>query len=302
MNYWTFIFASAAGLFVPLVLAALGELISERSGVINIGLGGMMTAGAYFGFLVTAKTDSAALGILVAALAGAATAGIMVLVSVWRNANQILTGFAIFIMVPAVCDYLDTQRTSTLTSQSVGPIRIPALSSIPMIGKALFDQNILFYGTVIAIPIVIFLVERTYWGLRLTAAGHAPQVTLSKGVSVFRTRAVAVLICGGMAGLGGATLTVGVLGSYTPGQVAGDGFIALAIVILGRWHVGMTVLATVLLAFVDALQLREAATSSLAPEFLDSLPWIIAFIALFFGTRRGTRAPGALMSPTPHLS
>jgi len=300
MSFWTFVLGSAAGLYVPFLVTSLGEVISERSGVINIGLGGMMTAGAYFGFVVSAATGSALLGVFAAIAAGIATAGVMAAIAVWRNADQILTGFAIFIMVPAFCDYLYVQRSSHATFGGMSQIKLPGLSALPLLG-GLFDQNLFFYASLVLIPVVLFLLDKTYSGLRLSASGHAPNIALAKGVSVMRTRIVATLVCGGLAGLGGATLTVGVLGSYSPGVVSAEGFIVLAIVILGRWKVGLTALAAALLAVADALQLRLAATSHFPPQLLASVPWLIVIVVLTVGVRRSSAVPGALMSPTPSL-
>lgn len=301
MNFWVFVLASAAGLWVPLVLASLGEVISERAGVINIGLGGMMTAGAYFGYTTTVATHSAIAGVGMSMVAGAVTAAIMAAIAVWRNANQILTGFAIFIMVPALCDFFYIQRNDSTATGGVGSVAIPLLSKLPLVGKSLFDQTWFFYASVLLIPVVVIILERTYWGLRATASGHAPAIALTKGVSVVRTRVVAVIICGAAAGVGGAALTVGVLGSYTPGVVSSQGFVALAIVILGRWRVTGTALAAAVLALADALELRLAASSNFPPELLAATPWVLVIIVLVISARRGSGVPGALAGETPRL-
>jgi general nucleoside transport system permease protein len=286
VSFWISVFEASVRLGVPLLLVALGELIAERSGVINIGLEGMMSAGAYVGFLVMAISSSDQLALPAAALSGAAVAAVMVVAAIWAGVNQILTGFALFVMVPAATAFLYQQNLSGLVVTPPLPnIAIPGLSEIPALGQVLFNQNEFYYAAVGLCLLVWALFNRTPLGLQITACGHDPEVAASKGVPVLWIRTGATLVCGALAGFAGAALTVGALGQFSPGVTGGLGFIAIAAVILGRWRVQGVVLAAAAIGIADAFRLRLGSQVNFPVQLLAMLPWIVVLLMLVAGAQ-----------------
>lgn len=295
MDFWTGVLDTGIRLAIPILLAALGELIAERAGVMNIGLEGYMTAGAYAGFLTVATTGNVVLAMLAAVTAGALVSLLMVAAVVWGRANQVLAGFAIFIMVPALVGYLFVQLTDDrMTTQPLAALTIPFLSEIPLIGSALFSQNIFWYLAIVLGIAVWLVLTRTRIGLALDSCGHDPEIAESKGINVRRTRTFAVLAAGAFAGLGGAALTVGALGSFSAGVVNGRGFVAIAVVILASWKLGGTFLAAGVIGVFDALRLRAADVVDVPIQLLAALPWIVVLIMLIVASRGSGAMPRAL--------
>ena len=286
MTFWVSVLEASVRLGVPLLLVALGELISERSGVINIGLEGMMSAGAYIGFVVMAASGIDQVALLAAALAGMTVAAIMAGVAIWGRVNQILTGFALFVTVPAATAFLHQQNMSSVVVTPALPvIAIPVLSEIPLIGRVFFTQNEFYYIAIVLCVAVWLLFNRTLLGLQITACGQDPEVATSKGVSVLSVRTAATLSCGALAGLAGAALTVGALGQFSPGVTGGLGFIAIASVILGRWRVQGVVLAAAAIGFTEAFRLRIGSQVDFPVQLLAMLPWIVVLLMLVAGAR-----------------
>jgi simple sugar transport system permease protein len=284
--FWISVLEASIRLSVPLLLVALGELISERSGVINIGLEGMMSAGAYIGFVVMATSGIAQMALPAAALAGMAVAAVMAGVAIWGKVNQILTGFALFVTVPAATAFLYQQNMSSLVVTPALPtVAIPVFSEIPLIGRVFFTQNEFYYMAIVLCVVVWLLFNRTLLGLQITACGHDPEVATSKGVSVLSMRTAATLACGALAGLGGAALTVGALGQFRPGVTGGLGFIAIASVILGRWRVQGVVIAAAGIGFTEAFRLRIGSQVDFPVQLLAMLPWIVVLLMLIAGAR-----------------
>lgn len=291
---WDSLFEAAIRLSVPLLLVALGELVAQRSGVINIGLEGMMSFGAFFGWLVLVATGSPAQAILCAVLAGALVASLMALVSIKGGANQILTGFALTVMIPGITAFLYQQSLVGFSVATPLPVyAIPVLSDIPLIGRALFAQNIFYYLAIALAVIFWILLNRTRFGLAVAACGHDPEVAVSKGVGVETVRTISTLIAGAMAGLAGAALTVGALGSFSAGAVGGRGFIAIAIVILSRWTVGGAVLAALAIGISDALRLRIGSQLHIPVSIVAMIPWLVVLALLVAGSRK-SRMPKAI--------
>ena len=281
-------------LTVPLMLLGVGELVSERAGVLNIGLEGKMVAGAFTGFVVMHATGNLPLACLAAVMAGMLVAALMAGVSIYAGVNQILTGFALFIMVPGLAAFFYQQNFPYLVvTPALDNIAIPLLSDIPLIGSAFFDQNIFYYLAVIACIGAWLLLERTRFGLNVSACGYDPEAAASKGIQVLYTRTVATLFCGAMAGLGGVALTVGALGSFSPGVTGGRGFIAIAIVILGRWKLHWCVIAALAIGISDALRLRLGGQVDFPVQLLAMLPWLVVLAMLISGAKR-TSMPKAL--------
>lgn len=308
MTFTTNLLITAVALLVPILLAAAGELVSERSGVMNIGLEGMMAAGAYFGFITWEGTQSPWIAAVAGVAAGVVVAAMMAAVCVWGRADQILAGFALFVLVPGFVAYLFIQRTSadgavpvagaeqstTGGSELLPTLQIPGLSDIPLVGEAFFAGNGFYFATIVICILIWLLLSRTRFGLNVAAVGHDPRVAESRGVSVRSVRTIATLICGACAGLGGVALTVGAVGAFTPGAVGGRGFIAIAIVILGRWRIGWTIIAALVVGLFQALELRLTEVSDFPVQLLGALPWVVVVLMLIIGARAFTGAPRSL--------
>lgn len=301
MNLWVSILDAAIRLTVPLLLVALGELIAQRSGVIDIGIEGMMSAGAYVGFLLMAATGDAAIASVGAIVAGMSVSSVMAGVSIWGGVNQILTGFALFVMVPAITAFLYQQNMTGLQVTPPLPLlAVPVLSDIPVLGKILFDQNAFYYAAVVLSVGVWFLLNRTSFGLAVAACGQDPEVAASKGLRVKWIRTCATLCCGGFAGLAGAAITVGALGQFSAGVTGGRGFIAIATVILGRWRLPGVVVAAIAIGFTDAAQLRLAGLVHVSGQLMAMIPWFVVLLMLIAGARSAKmpRALGRNFSPS----
>lgn len=294
LTFWVSLLEAGVRLTVPLLIVALGELVSERSGVINIGIEGNMAAGAYVGFVAMAMTGDPVLAGLCGIAAGMCVSAIMAGVSVWGGVNQILTGFSLFIMVPAIMAFLyQQQATKLMITPAMPRLPIPLLADIPLLGPVLFNQNAFYYLAIALCVVVWTLLNRTRFGLSITACGQDPEVALSKGLSVVWLRTSATLFAGACAGLAGVALTVGALGQFSPGVTDGRGFIAIAAVILGRWQLGGVVLAAVAIGFSDALQLRLARQINVSSQLMAMIPWIVVLAMLIAGARVA-RMPRAL--------
>jgi general nucleoside transport system permease protein len=286
VTFWVSVLEASVRLGVPLLLVALGELIAERSGVINIGLEGMMSAGAYVGFVTMAGTGSDGAALMAAAVSGAIVAGVMACSAIWTGVNQILTGFALFVMVPAATAFLYQQNMSSLiVTPSLPNLAVPYLSQIPVVGQVLFNQNEFYYIAVCLCFLIWLLFNRTLLGIQITACGHDPEVAASKGVPVLWIRTASTLICGALAGVAGAALTVGALGQFSPGVTGGLGFIAIAAVILGRWRVQGVILAAAAIGLADAFRLRIGSQVHFPIQLLGMLPWLVVLLMLIAGAR-----------------
>jgi simple sugar transport system permease protein len=283
----------------PLVFAALGGLFSERSGVINIGLEGLMLMSAFAGVVGANFSGSALVGLFTALGAGLLFALIHALMCVTFEADQIISGTAInllalggtgFLMVVIFGSGGTSPRVDSFES-----VAIPLLSDIPIIGKALFDQSILVYLMYILVPVIYFVVYRTPFGLRLRSTGEAPEAVDTAGVSVARMRYYGVGLSGILAGLGGVYLSMGLLSAFTEGMTGGRGFIALAALIFGRWN-PIGVLALPLLFGFSQASTLGVSLEAIPIEFVEMFPYILTIVALAaFGGR--AIAPAAIGKP-----
>jgi simple sugar transport system permease protein len=287
---------------VPFLLAGVGEVYSERSGVLNIGMEGFMLFGALFGYMVAVRSGSPWIG----ALGGMAAGGLLSLVhayfSVTLGVDQIITGTGIWLFGEGITGFL--ARTfiwkggrAAPGAPQFTPINIPGLDRIPFIGPILNQQNMLFYiaiGLIVVGSIVLF---RTSFGLKIRAVGVNPLAADDAGVSVFATRYTGVLICGLLCGLAGVSLSIGIVDTFTERMTAGRGFITLAIVIFANWRPHRVVWGALLFAGVSALQLRFQAMGVPVPyPFMVMLPYVIAMIALV-GIVRKVSVPTYLARP-----
>jgi ABC-type uncharacterized transport system permease subunit len=275
------VLASGVRLAVPTALAAIGETISQRAGVFNLGLEGMMMVGAFTGFAVTVAADSPALGVAAGGAAGAALASLMVAGSVWRGTNVIVTGFALILLGQGLANFLYAQNQARLpTFEPLRELDLGALSDLPVVGRVLFQQNALFAVTLASALVVAVLLTRTRFGLEVDASGSDPAAATAKGVSVRRTRTIAVLAAGLLAGIGGAAITVGSVGNFGSNITSGRGFVAISLVAVARGRIGWVLLAALLFGTLEAAQARLQDVERIPVELLPTLPWIAVVLAL----------------------
>lgn len=289
--------AMAAG--IPLLLAGLGEQVSEKAGVLNIGIEGMMLLGAYTGFVAAWSTGSLWLGFLFGLLGGLAVALPMLILCVWLGLNQIVVGIALTLGVEgltALLHHVQFSRTYPRLPR-VETLPIPGLSEIPILGPALFDRHPLVYLAVLCVPLLAWLFRRTIVGLNLQAAGDKPAALDAAGVSVTVTRSCAVLFTGAMAGLGGAYLATVGAGIFVPFMTGGAGFIAIVLAMLARGRPLWVLLAALLfgasLSLTTALQVGGVAVPT---DVVQMLPFAMVMLVLVIFGRRAA-LPAALGHP-----
>jgi general nucleoside transport system permease protein len=281
----------------PLLLAALGETVTERAGVINVGLEGAIIVGCFAG-VAGAATLGAGGGLLVAGLAGLSIAAIFALFVVTLGADQIITGTAISMLGLGAtgAGYKAAFGTAgaALSTPTLPTVAIPGLSEIPVIGRALFSESLPTYLAVALVPAVWFVLFRTHTGLSLRAIGEAPEAARASGVSTRMLQWGAILFGGLCGGLAGGTLVLAQVGTFAEGMSAGRGFIAIAIVALGRWHPAGAAVAALVFGMASALQyLFQSLGMNVPYQLFLALPYVLTLIALALTSGRYA-APGAL--------
>jgi simple sugar transport system permease protein len=283
----------------PLIFAALGGMFSERSGVVNIGLEGLMLISAFAGVVGASFTGSALVGLGFGLAAGLLFALIHALMCITFEADQIISGTAIILLALGGTGFLMVQIFGSGGTSPRVPgfkeVPIPLLSDIPLIGPALFNQSLLVYLMYALIPITWFVVFRTPFGLRLRATGEVPEAVDTAGVSVARMRYYGVALSGLLAACGGVYLSMGILSAFTEGMTGGRGFIALAALIFGRWNPIGAAGAALLFGF--GLAVTYQVPQEVIPlEFIQMLPYVLTIVALaVFGGR--AIAPAAIGKP-----
>jgi general nucleoside transport system permease protein len=296
--FWGTVLAGAMQLGTPIALAAIGETIVERGGNINIGIDGIMSIGAFVAIYVESIGGGWEMALVAALLVGMAF-GLAIALSVLRGgANQIIIGIAASLVGTGVAVFFYQLWDASKLAQQILPLvptlSIPLIHDIPVLGKALSGQSILTYATAILTLAVLFILKRTRIGLLLKAVGDQPEAAAARGVDVIRIRTIALMIGGALAGLGGAAITAGYLGTYTDGVTAGRGYIALAIVITGRWSPIGAAAGALLFAFLDSLALAAQNGAAFIPvEGYMALPYLMTLLVLVM-TARGNVAPRAL--------
>jgi simple sugar transport system permease protein len=298
-TFYIALLAAAVRIAAPLIFAAIGETICEHAGVTNIGLEGTMLMGAWAGFMGVYYSGSAAAGVVAALFGGMAAASVLGYVCISRCANQIISGLVLTIFVAGFTSlmYRHSFRGTPPTIQNLEPIAIPYLSDIPVIGRVLFQQTALVYIALLIVPLASFLIYRTQFGLCLRAAGELPAAVDTAGANVLKIRYAGMLICGALAGIGGATLSIGQLNQFTDNLTAGRGYIALAIVLLGRWQPSKVLAGALLFAIADATQLRLQVLGFVIPnEVLAMIPYLLVISAMALFVRH-LRLPAAMAKP-----
>jgi simple sugar transport system permease protein len=275
----------------PLALAALGETVVERAGVINIGLEGVILAGAFGALLgaypawMSGAEGSVAAGFGASVLAGLALAALFALVTVQLGADQIIAGTAINLLAlgttGALYRTLYGATGAALAAPTSRPLAIPGLSTIPVVGQALFAQPAPTYLLYLLVPVAWWWMYRTHAGLALRAVGESPEAASTAGIRTGRVRTIAVLVGGVLGGVSGGTLVLAQTGTFAEGMSAGRGFIAIAVVVLGRWHPVGAALAALLFGAASALQFLVQATGWHVPYQLPlAFPYLLTLAAL----------------------
>jgi general nucleoside transport system permease protein len=302
------ILASSLPLTVPILLAALGEVFAERSGVINMGVEGVMGLSAFASLWIAFTTGSYTLGIL-AAIGAASVLGVLHSFACIRiGVNQLIMGLLMFTLGNAIADYFYRTIINTGTVPLVKPLpalNFPLLTQIPYLGPIIFHQNVLVYFTFVLAGVLGFVLYRTTWGLKIRSVGENPAAADSSGVNVNLVRFLCVIFGAALAGIAGASLSIGYLGIFNTGDtiVAGRGWIALVVVIFARWSPYRAVLGSWIFGVGFALAFTLIGTGSSvigslasAPYFIQMLPYIFALIVILI-FHKGIRQPSSLTVP-----
>lgn len=279
------IILATLGAGTPLVFAALGELITEKSGVLNLGVEGMMLVGAVCGFAVAANTGSLWLGVVTAMTAGAAMALLFGMLTLTFQANQVAAGLALTIFGVGLSAYIGLEYTSVALT-GLQAVHIPFLSSIPLLGPTIFSLDPLMYLSFALFAAISYFLYRSKAGLLLRAIGESPTSAHSIGYPVIQIRYLAVIFGGGMAGLGGAYLALVYTPLWVEGMTAGRGWISLALVVFATWRPARVIFGAYLFGGVTILQLHAQGLGiDLPSQLLSSLPYIATIVVLVLISR-----------------
>jgi ABC-type uncharacterized transport system permease subunit len=293
------IFVAGVGAGTTLLFAAVGEIITERAGVLNLGVEGMMLVGAVTGFVVNNEANSLWLGVVAGILAGMALGVLHAVMVVTFASNQVVTGLALVIFARGLSGWLGNSVVGVAPEQTFARIAVPGLSSIPVVGPILFGQNALVYLSFALVAATWWFLFRTSPGLNLRSVGESPETSDAVGLSVTRTRYLAVMTGGGFAGLGGAYLSLAQAPSWTPNMTAGRGWIAIALVIFATWSPVRAALGAYLFGCVEALGFRLQTVGIEVPSFfVNMMPYLFTIAVLVVISRetigRRLAAPAAL--------
>jgi simple sugar transport system permease protein len=296
-------------LAIPVLLAVLGEIVTERAGILNLGLEGIMAVGGLVGFAVSYYIEASLLsgvgnswsgwlGLLAGTLSGAAMGLLMAVLSVTLKADQVISGITLVVFGVGVSDYLYRQAFATLTArvQGMEPLPIFLLHRVPVFGKMFFNHTPPVYLTGLLVFVVWFLLFRTTWGLKIRSVGENSAAAETSGLSVDRIRYTATTFGSALVGLGGAVLTVVQLKLYREGIISGRGWIAVALVIFSRWRPLLGLFGAMLFGLADSMQYRiqalsqvEGGAGAIPYEFLLMLPYVLTLLALMFRVKRSDR-------------
>lgn len=284
---------------IPLIFIALGEVYGQRAGMVNIGLEGLAAIGSLVGFLVCFESGSTWLGILCGTLTGVIVNLIYAFATVSLCANHTVLGMAINIFAPALASFIYRVYFGSGSELSqinlMRDVNIPGLKDIPFLGKLLFGQKPMVYVAFALLILTSIFFNRTKAGLNYKSVGEHPQASATLGIDVVKVKYIGCIICGALAGMGGAYLTTCYSNTYIEGNVAGRGFIALAAVIFGRWSAGGVLLASLFFGFCDALQIRlQVASVGIPYQFFQMIPYMATIIVLTVlgGKKAGPKANG----------
>ena len=301
------VFASAIRLATPYIFAALGETFTQRSGILNLGVDGMMLMGAFTGFYAVFITQqegilseplSLLFGVLISLIVGGLMGLAMAFVSVTLKAKQGISGIGVYLFGLGLSELLFQQWVGTPKAVHGFPrITFPILSDIPVLGQIFFHHNLLVYVAFALVPISAFVLNRTTFGLMIRAVGQNPEAADAMGVSVTKVRYATTTIGGMLAGLAGASLSIALINLFQQNLTSGQGFIAVALVYFGGWRPWAVAAGALLFSFVIALQLQiKVIGLDIPSEFAVMAPYVITIVALAFASKRQEQ-PTALTKP-----
>lgn len=290
VGFITSVLAAAVASGAAILYAALGEVFAERSGVLNLGVEGMMLVGALSGVAVCIGTDSAILGALGALVFGSLMAAIHAFLTVTLRANQVVSGLALTLFGQGATAYLGSSLVGDPPPDRFSRLAVPILSDIPRLGEILFRQDALVYLAYVVVPVTWWFVFRTRPGLDLRAVGENPATADVMGLNVGRIRYTYVMIGGALAGLGGAVISLATNPGWSDNLTAGRGWIAVALVIFGTWNPARVALGALLFGAVEAGQFRlQGVNVPISSFFLSMLPYLFTILVLVVATQRTRR-------------
>lgn len=295
-------FAALIRIATPLILATLGELFAERSGVLNLGIEGIMLFSAMTGFTAAYYSGDLWIGIAAAAATGAVMGLLMGLMTVTLGLSQHVSGIGVTLLCTGFAFYFYRlvfgEPSQPPNIEGFQPFAIPGLADIPVLGPILFDQFALSYLACLAVPLAAFLLYRTPWGLNLRTVGENPRAADGAGVGVAAMRYQALVISGAFMGVAGAYLSMAQFNAFTFGVISGRGWVCIALVVFGQWSPWKSALGALLFAFIDAFQLRLQASGviQLPYQVFLMLPFVLTILAMA-AVSRSARAPAALLVP-----
>jgi len=293
------LFAAALRMATPLVFASIGGMFSERAGIVNIALEGMMLTGAFSGVLATFATGNPWIGVLASVLAGGLLGYLHAILTVKFAGNQIVSGTGINLLALGATAYLCQaiwgSRGASQSVQGLDAISIPLVRDIPFLGEIIGNQTPLVYMSILVVILSYILLFKTSGGLRIRAVGEHPAAADTSGVDVYRTKYLCVVLSGMLAGLGGAFLSLGHLNLFVLGMTGGRGFIALAAMIIGGWTPFGALGASFLFGFADALQIRLQSIGILPSQIILTLPYILTIVVVAIFARK--RSPPSDYKP-----
>ena len=295
-------FAAMIRIATPLIFATLGEMFTERGGVLNLGIEGIMVLGAMMGFTAAYFSGSLWLGILAAMAVGALAGLLMGLLTVSLGLSQHVSGLGVTLLCTGLAFFsyrlVFGQPSQPPSVEAFKTVPVPLLSDIPFVGPAVFDQFALVYFGFLLVPLAAFVLYRTSWGLNLRTVGENPHAAVAAGVGVSATRYQALIISGALMGVAGAYLSLAQFNAFTFGVISGRGWVCIALVVLGQWDPWRCAAAALLFGAVDALQLRLQSSGAidLPYQFFLMLPFVVTIVAMA-AFSRSARAPAALLVP-----
>lgn len=286
---------SGIRLATPYLYAAIGETFGQRSGVLNLGVDGIMLMGAYAGFFVVFNSGNLLLGLLAAILVGGLMGLAMAVISVTLQAEQGISGIGVYLFGLGMSDLLFQKTLGTVeTVDGFSPVHIPVLSDIPVIGEIFFSHNVLVYGAYALVPLAWFIFNKTTLGLKIRAVGENPAAADSLGVSVSGVRYTTLIVGGVLSGIAGASLSIALLNVFQQNLTSGLGFIAVALVYFGGWRPFWVLAGALIFSMVNALQLWVQALGIPVPsDIAVMMPYVLTIVVLVLTAQR-VRQPAAL--------
>jgi len=299
LNVLIGILTSGVRLATSYLYAAIGETFGQISGVLNLGVEGIMLVSAYAAYYTVLQTNNLWLGLLVALIVGAAMGLMMAFISVTLKAEQGISGIGVYLFGLGLSDLL--YRITVKSPQTVRGfqnITIPGLTDLPIVGPILFNQNILVYSAFALVPIAWFILNKTTFGLQVRAVGQNPEAADTLGISVARTRYITVTLGGAFSGVAGASLSIALLNVFQQNLTSGQGFIAVALVYFGAWKPFRVMLGCLLFSMVNALQLWIQTLGIPIPSDIAlMMPYVLTIVALMFAARVAYVQPAELTKP-----